>query len=98
MGKFKTSNPHLAAALLSIIPSCSFIRIEDPPNGSGMKDLVLEYPELQEQAVRQLISDFLDRRISVDLYRYNRALSGIRDGLGLTRRSELGRATVRGGT
>ncbi len=89
MNEFATTNPHLAAALLTLVPEAQLLAVEQSPLEAEMKVIRLGYPPAQDERLRFLMVEFTDRRLSVNLALYNRCLNRIRDQLGLRRRSEF---------
>ena len=79
--RFETTNICLGAALLALIPGSSIASISTSPSVDGKRMLTLAYPAEQEHAVRQVIETFLQRRLLVDLYKYNLQLNSLRDQL-----------------
>ena len=79
--RFETTNLCLGAALLAEIPGCSLVQISPTPSVDGKRLLTLAYPPTQESNVRQVVEAFLQRRLAVDLYVYNRCLNLLRDRL-----------------
>ena len=79
--QFETSNLPLASALIISVPGITVDSISSAPGIDGRRIIVLRYPEDQESAVQHVAEDFYDRRITVPLYRYNRALNSLRDRL-----------------
>lgn len=85
---FETTNLHLAAVLLALIPGAQLTAVENSDQDRSLKVIRLGYPDDQDERIRLLMVAFADRRLSVNLALYNRYLNLIRDRLGLRRRSE----------
>ena len=79
--RFETTNICLGAALLALIPGSSLVNISTSPSVDGKRMLTIAYPADQEPAARQVIEEFSQRRLVVDLYAYNKTLNGLRDQL-----------------
>ena len=79
--KFETSNLPLASALIISVPRIAVDSISSTHGVDGRRVIVLRYPKDQEAAVQSVAEDFYDRRLTVNLYRFNRALNSLRDRL-----------------
>ena len=88
--QFETVNINLAAVLLSEIPGSQLLKIDPKPTVDGKRLLTVGYPASQEEVARRVITRFLNRELSVNLYAFNRWLNRIRDAL-------HGREDTRGG-
>ena len=91
------TNICLAAALLALVPGSSLVRISPSPSVDGKRIFTLAYPANQEPAVKQVIEEFSQRRLVVDLYAYNKTLNALRDQLHQTT-GERGQYEHRSGT
>ena len=78
---FRTTSLPLAAALLSEVRAASIGGISNTPSIDGRKLISITYPPAQEQAVSQVAELFHQRRLTVGLYPFNRALNALRDRL-----------------
>lgn len=79
--QFETTNICLGAALLANIPGSLLSRISTAPSIDGKRLLTIAYPPDQEASAQQIVQAFLQRRLVVDLYAYNRCLNRLRDRL-----------------
>lgn len=79
--RFETTNICLGAALLALVPGSSLVSISTSPSVDGKRMLTITYPADQESTARKTIEAFLQRRLVVDLYAYNKALNSLRDQL-----------------
>lgn len=76
---YSTSELKLAALLLAEVPDSSF---EVSNQSDSAKKLILvSYPKNLEIEVQRLISEYIERRARVDLYRFNKVLNPLRDSL-----------------
>ena len=76
---YETSELKLAALLLAEIPESVF-EVHSQPN-SSKKLIQITYPKKREEELQLLISEYIERRARVDLYRFNRVLNPLRDAL-----------------
>ena len=75
--EYSTTETKLAALLLAEIPEATF---EVFPNGNSFRKIIkIIYPYKSEESVNRLIKEFIERRASVQVYKYNRSLNMLRD-------------------
>lgn len=75
--EYSTTETKLAALLLAEIPEATF---EVLPNGNSFRKIIkINYPYKSEGGVNKLIKEFIERRASVQVYKYNRSLNMLRD-------------------
>lgn len=79
--QFETTSIHLAAAVLTSIPTSHLASITPNPTIDGKRLIVIQYPLSQQGKVKRLAEDFHARRLTVPLYAFNRALNLLRDRL-----------------
>lgn len=79
--RFETTNICLGAALLASVRGSSLFRISTSPSMDGKRTLTITYPAEQESTAKQVIEEFLQRRLTVPLYLYNVSLNSLRDQL-----------------
>lgn len=75
--RYETTDIKLGAVILSEIPDAYFVGL----NGiSGHKRVMkIEYPTEHEEALRRAAQDYERKSVVINLYRYNKALSTLRD-------------------
>ena len=76
---FETTDIKIGAVILSEMPNAYFIGLNGRENKNGKKILKIEHPVDQEAACKRLVRSYEERSQSVNLYRYNKALSLLRD-------------------
>ncbi len=76
---YETTELKLAAFILAEIPDSSF-EVHAQPN-SSKKLIDITFSEQHKEKVQELISEFIERRARVDLYRFNKVLNPLRDAL-----------------
>jgi len=79
MEMYSTTNITLAAFLLSSLPASTFT-VENQKN-SFQKIIKLFYSETQQELIRTLVNDYLNKKAKVDLYSYGRKLNLLRDAI-----------------
>ncbi|MBI3292103.1 MAG: hypothetical protein HYZ73_04755 [Elusimicrobia bacterium] len=78
-GDFQTVNLPLASALLAEIPGSALGRITPSPCVDGKRLIVIQYPPEREADVQRLVDLFHQRRLTVNLFSYNKAANLLRD-------------------
>jgi len=81
MREFQTTSIHLATAVLTHLPRAALLRITPDRSIDGKRAIIMQYPAEQSDAFQQILEDFQRRRLTVPLYRFNRALNLLRDHL-----------------
>ena len=79
--EFETTNLCLGAVVLSKITGSYFYGISPSTSTDGKRLLTIRYPSAQETTLRDVVGAFVRRRLTVDLYSYNRHLNLLRDEL-----------------
>jgi hypothetical protein len=76
---YRSSELKLSAVILSEIPDCTFNILEQ--GNSLRKTIVIDFPASYKKDVMLLQEDFLNKRVLVNVYLYNRSLNMLRDRL-----------------
>ena len=97
LARFETTNICLGAALLALIPDSSLSHISPLPSVDGKRLFVISYSADQKTAAGHIAEKFVQRRLVVNLYTYNRCLNAIRDRLNQSRNNCAMRDEVRTG-
>lgn len=79
LNTYSTSELKLAGLLLAEIPDSSFVVY--PQSNFSKKLIQITYPKIHEEEAQRLVTEFIERRAYVNLYRFNKALNPLRDAL-----------------
>jgi hypothetical protein len=76
---YNTTDLRFSALILSEIPGSTFVIIDQ--SNSFQKIIQISHSESQQEFFSTLLNSYVNRKVKVDLYSYNRALNALRDKL-----------------
>lgn len=79
--QFQTTNLPLGAAILATVSGSSLREISPTSSVDGKRVISIGFLADQETEVSRVVEAFLQRRLTIDLYAYNRCLNLLRDRL-----------------
>jgi len=96
---FETTDIKIGAVLLSEVPNAYFVGLNGKDSRTGKRLMKIEYPAVHEATCKKLVRDYEEREQLVNLWRYNKALSLLRDAVLTEERRQTKNETmeVRGG-